>query len=1356
MERPAPPSNAATSRSRIRVISAPALFGVTVLVLATLAFIFPRDDLIDRLKDRRPQGDNELGATYGAVVLKSVPDPQDDTLRIAVAERQFSIAELPEARATLALAKESKDIQARREAGLLDLRILRLMIDHAEPGSPAWKQANGALKELLDWISREPWEPPDLLAIAREAMAQGMDDLASNFYRRHIESGKAQEHGREEAVKHALGKGRYEAAADLYFLAMSKETNTALRRNLFRRGVEIMLSANRIDVALEASNLHLGDLAKDEATLQFLATTAIAADTRGRVHALRYYRLLVELTDGRADILDQAARHALSIGRYTVAADYYFMARQRASNLDDQRRNFQLGVTTLQSGNLINQAFQAIDTHLGALGDDELTLQFLVQFALRANHQARAQNYSRRLIGFTGRPSSRLEPVQRLIEPFLTATLDALVRTAHAQPANARPAITLRPFNEESYRLAYDVFVANSNFIDARAVAEAAVTAQPNNLVWRRRLIQVMEWSGDAAEALRQWKIVAARRPTLDAYEAIARLAPGLSDDEALVDAWRYIANTRALTRIELESAVNAYEELGRFEQAAAWLRELDARRSGSEYLELIAASAERAGRPDAAIAALLELEKRARLTLSQSVTLATLYLTQWNFASSYEVLVRAEPRATDKDHGYWRLVGDLAWRLGNDRAAANAYQKLSALHQLEPFEFVRLLRILRESQPNDAARLAEMGWRERRDPDLFILAAEAHASGRNSRALVRLFSTVQADDESKFAANPYFHTLRSRVRYDQGLTREAIADWRKALAIRTDDAELRVGLIFLLVDTRALDELRAALSAWRRASLREPVYWPAYAAGHQALNEPRQALAYYRLGLGDRSRDYLWLQGFADALDDAAESGMAWRVRRHAWHAIRARLAKDHTMVAAPEELLAYARLAVRMAPGDHSMAVVRQVLRQGSADGPNATIDAGARELVLAWALSSEQSANAKAWLWTQYGRRLARPLYADIAIALSENDLEAIERLLAQNAEALPRYDRVEAARRLRMTPLGQSLGWSSQHAYPHDDEVHARLDDDLRRTAQSVVGQTTWGRFGPLRYRDDSIAISAWLSPDLRLTSGLRLFHQHMANNVDLVNIPRLDRTIDLNAAWHTRDTITALGLARRDALVDFSAARLSHTRRFDSRFAASAELGRNQLATESAALRTGGLKDEVRLSATYDFSRREYLTMGAGSQRFMTQARTLAGIGHRIDAETGYRIRTEYPNLTARFVVAHHTLSSTASTDSLAARINPSGSIPAGNFFVPRSFTYRAAGIGFGEHLRREYSRGLRPFADVSVSHNTVTGIGYSAAIGIGGSVFGTDHLSAGYMRNRGGSGVNVTSEELGLRYQFYF
>ena len=63
---------------------------------------------------------------------------------------------------------------------------------------------------------------------------------------------------------------------------------------------------------------------------------------------------------------------------------------------------------------------------------------------------------------------------------------DLLIGTAHAQaaPPAAAPgkAAPLRPYDEELYNLAFEVFLGNSNLKDAYRVAEAAVAQRPGDL----------------------------------------------------------------------------------------------------------------------------------------------------------------------------------------------------------------------------------------------------------------------------------------------------------------------------------------------------------------------------------------------------------------------------------------------------------------------------------------------------------------------------------------------------------------------------------------------------------------------------------------------------------------------------------------------------------------------------------------------------------------------------------------------------------------------------------------------------------------------------------------------------------
>ena len=260
---------------------------------------------------------------------------------------------------------------------------------------------------------------------------------------------------------------------------------------------------------------------------------------------------------------------------------------------------------------------------------------------------------------------------------------------------------------------------------------------------------------------------------------------------------------------------------------------------------------------------------------------------------------------------------------------------------------------------------------------------------------------------------------------------------------------------------------------------------------------------------------------------------------------------------------------------------------------------------------------------------------------------------------------------------------------------------------------------------------------------------------------LRNVPGHDTTVGVDLTWRTQvagsvATETTLRLAERNALDDFGVIGLTHIRRYPSQVTATLGLGRNLPAYETAALRVGGAKDEASVNLAYDFSKREYARVGVFAARFHTQARTDVGSGQRVEVETGYRIRTDYPNLTARLYAAHSRFDREPTTDALASRLNPDGTVPGGSFFLPPSFNVVAAAIGFGHALRTDYSRGIRPFADVGVSYNSIIGRGFNAMAGIGGSVLGNDHLSVGVSRARGGLGIYTGTSEVFLRYQLYF
>ena len=222
--------------------------------------------------------------------------------------------------------------------------------------------------------------------------------------------------------------------------------------------------------------------------------------------------------------------------------------------------------------------------------------------------------------------------------------------------------------------------------------------------------------------------------------------------------------------------------------------------------------------------------------------------------------------------------------------------------------------------------------------------------------------------------------------------------------------------MLYFLIDRHDTKRLRQEMAAVPEMH-KDPTYDGVLGSAWLTLNEPARAVEYFKRRVQRNPNDYLWLLNYADALEQNNESSMAWRVRQHAWTQVRAEMQRQQ-----PNPSLAllqnHARLAIQFAPGDSGVAVIRNLLRQDEVregeDPRSRGLDRATREIVLAWALTTEQHIAAKAWLWKQYARDLSKPTWAEVGIALAENDVDTLQRMLEERADSIPRYDRHQAAR------------------------------------------------------------------------------------------------------------------------------------------------------------------------------------------------------------------------------------------------------------------------------------------------------------------------------------------------------
>lgn len=1136
-------------------------------------------------------------------------------------------------------------------------------------------------------------------------------------------------------------------------------------------------------------------------TLMYLAGQA--AELHERSIVTRLYRSIAELPQNTPlEWYSETAARVLGEGDYELAAQMYFFARQKATSKSQQRELLIAGIKTLMANNLFSQAMQSADQYLGNLADDPETLYFLAQTARAANDPVRADRYARQML--------HLSLLERFAGWFqgLDLSLIGAANAASAEQSQAAPA-GMRPYDPQHYQLAYDIFLANRNLADAFRVAEAAVRQVPEDAGWHKRLAQVAEWNRKLDIALREWRWLALHGGSEESLLAVLRLAPGLGDYDALLEAWKRIAADRSLDEAQWRALADLFEQAGRPREGIQFFEERYTGGNDPLLLEIAARLAQRSGDDERAHSLYLHLLERHGFSADRLLKITTLDLQKGRYQQAYDLLQRYRSNVGEQESAYWKVLADLAWQLQRDDAATDAYRRLAIAGSLAREDFSRLIYLLGDSRQEEAAAMAELAYRKFSDREMLLRALEIHAAQHDLPAQKRLFESVAAEHSANFSDNARFFLLRAQYHQAVGAFQPARADFRRAASIAPSDANTVTAMLWFLIDSHDYPALRATLAETiARGDHQNPAYWGVLAAAYQVLDQPNRAVAYYSRQLKQGGQDFLWLVNYADALDQNQQAGMAWRVRQHAWLQLRRNPPGTAVVLPFTPDMLAAARLAMLNYPGDPGMALVRSVLRQDRLVKRDAAADRLTNELVLGWAISREQYSSARAWLWRRYGQTLSRPLWGDAMAAVAENDTERLDRLIAEQADGMPIFNRNDAARAVDQIRYAQSIVFDGLTLNPNDNEAHQRLSADSLATASHISLEMRREQLGSLRGIVQSTLVEAPIVPNLRLAVELGQTRQASNDPLVLGNVPPTEKVASIALKMQGSLGDTEIMVRRRHEYGKTSEFRATHG--MDLIHGVNLQFGaeRHAAANESIPLRIFGMRDQIDTTLLYAFSKREYLRMQPSFARYYTQNGDFIGSGNHLSWELGYHIRTEYPDWTARLTGIHTRFKRDSSfdlqkntplippqiLDELRDQCLLGGVLPAATCnqitsdalgqlaadqvtdlrnaypelynqvqngtmtsLLPDDANVYGLCFGFGAAYRYTYTQAWRPYFDYCATRSNLGGQGYNAMLGLAGAVAGHDHLAVTFSQGLGGANfVNGLARELTVRYRYYF
>ena len=912
--------------------------------------------------------------------------------------------------------------------------------------------------------------------------------------------------------------------------------------------------------------------------------------------------------------------------------------------------------------------------------------------------------------------------------------------------SNASPPGTIAaPFKQELYDLGYTVFLANNNPADAWRVALMALKSRPNDQEWLKRAAQAAEWSGRPELSLAHWAALAKAGDT-QAYNRALDLARGLHD----IDLQKRLIQQRLSVGDQklLQEYILITEASGEPDEA---LKVLEHPRDGWEQGFVLAEQTrlyDLTGQPEKSLAALERLTTVRPLTAAEALRGATLWYGTGHPEKAWQVLYQASRNMSASETTFWETLSDLGWSLDHRQQAVAASKVLQKEGKTRAADYQRMVDYYRQQDNQQAFHAAKAGWQQFQQPLFMYSLMETGIILERWSELRSLLDHLNPAQRKLAGESAYFWSLTAQIYRQTGAHERSLqASWQ---SVQQDPANggILAGHLWLLLEQGKTAEALQIAETWGTRAWKDPALTDAVGAVYASIGDSKRALVYYRLSYSSHRNDPAWLASYADLLEQAGKPEAGFLARFMAVKALRSRHYAGMTATQWKEFRNLTAQLRLSGKQGDGLDRQFRQI-----ATGPQ---DASSKDLVTAWLLATEKHDLGRIWLLKTYLKNSRKPAWAELNLALQENDLPAIEALLANSLSRLPYRDAVEAARRAGQTPTAETIAFERFQLNDRDHLLDKQLRDlyeshpSRLRYSLGISDRSNVGLLEQQLLATLPLDKRTWLKAELANTD-----FRHLKTGVLGSYVSSKQRGL-LGLGYRHADGTATLSGGMADGLYRYPVALLQGDWRFSSRLTADLALGYGSEAQESVALLIGGMKDEAALGINYRLTARDTIRLRAAVFTFRDQTGRYLGSGSSIDTELGHRVHVAWPDTTLRVSGGYHHHQANGTPEGKTLALIPRDAAKNASYFIPASFGQVGAGIALGQTWKETYTRNWKAFGAVDVGWNSVSGIGFRYELGAVGPLFGLDALLFSLSQESGSFGSSDLSTRFDLMYRYLF
>ncbi|PWQ99787.1 tetratricopeptide repeat protein [Leucothrix pacifica] len=333
----------------------------------------------------------------------------------------------------------------------------------------------------------------------------------------------------------------------------------------------------------------------------------------------------------------------------------------------------------------------------------------------------------------------------------------------------------------------------------------------------------------------------------------------------------------------------------------------------------------------------------------------------------------------------YWLMQAAIANSQKNYQQALSLFQKVLALNPNS------------KDAQSGIDSIQKIALDARKQATLKQLVAMQEAFDKKQYGLLEKLFAASDAKLSEFADMAQYWLLRAQFNYQKKHYAQAINSYKRLLHLKPDSVPARQGMILAFTQLKDFATLRQLLKSWETFAESHDELWPNYATAYQAMKDYQSSIKWFEMASVKHTENFIMLLSYAESLEQLDRKSEAAKVRAFGVQQLKQQLASGSLNPAERKEAL-FQYLSVTHKSGTQAefdkiyAELDRLTTDKADKDRMN--------EIAISWALDKNNMTQLKRLLARTDVKRMKKPLWMALSIALKLKDKRTLAALLKQS--------------------------------------------------------------------------------------------------------------------------------------------------------------------------------------------------------------------------------------------------------------------------------------------------------------------------------------------------------------------